>query len=198
MTQATSEAQDQQSIGYFKTTESTETEKFLKFLYSKNNLPEIEVNLAIEKIEKYLKNIIPPEKSKEDPVVILKNPKPLKEHYKLLQQWEGVILEVHKDYFSSKLRDMTGNAPGEEAEIAFDEISEVDLDLVKPGAFFYWSIGRHTSKSGQQTRSSLIIFRRLPAWTDKEIERANKRSEEISAKLGWGIDASDTKAQSKG
>ncbi len=185
-------------MGYSKTAEPFRTDPSLNYYYSKNNSPEEKVKSAIEKIEESLKNIVLPEKPQEDPVVILKNIEPLKEKYRLLQQWEGVILEVHEDSFISQLRDKSGNAPDEEAEIDFDEISERDMYLIKPGAFFYWNIGYHESKSGQRTRSSLIIFRRVPAWSEKEIERARKRSDNICEKLGWGMNASDTQEQSEG
>ncbi len=204
MTRATAGFKNQQLSGSSKTTEHR-TEQFLKYFYSQNNSPEKEVRSAIEKIEANLKNddesatrIVLPEKPKEAPVMILKNPEPLKEKYRLLQQWMGTILEVHKDYFISQLHDMSGNTPDEEAEIDFDEISERDMYLIKPGAFFYWNIGYHESKSGQRTRSSLIIFRRLPAWTEKEIERSRKKSEDICVKLGWGMDASNHQKQSNG
>ncbi len=166
---------------------------FIKPLYSKEISPEEKVKLAIQKIEEDIKQItILPESPIEERVVILRKPEPFKDNYILLQQWEGVVLEVHEDYFTSQLHELSGNSPDETAEIPLDEISDVDLNLITPGAFFYWNIGYYVNKSGQRTRSSMIRFRRLPAWSKNELERSKKAAEEISKKLRWGTDVSNS------
>ena len=102
-----------------------------------------------------------------------------------LQKWEGVVLEVLSDSFLTRLVDLTRTGPDEEAEFPLDEISEEDRPLIRPGAIFYWNIGYHNSYSGQRTRTSIIRFRRLPAWTREEIEAAKQEAERLGQSIGW-------------
>lgn len=102
-----------------------------------------------------------------------------------LQKWEGVVLEVLSDSFLVRLVDLTCTGPDEEAEFPWYEVSEEDRPLVRPGAVFYWNIGYHNSYSGQRTRTSIIRFRRLPAWTGEEIEAAKKEAERLGESIGW-------------
>jgi hypothetical protein len=102
-----------------------------------------------------------------------------------LQKWEGVVLEVRSDSFLTRLVDLTLPGPDEEAEFSLDEVSEEDRPLIRPGAIFYWNIGYHTSYSGQRTRTSLIRFRRLPAWTREELEAAKREAERLGKSIGW-------------
>jgi hypothetical protein len=102
-----------------------------------------------------------------------------------LQEWEGIVTEVRNDAFLARLIDLTHRGADEEAEFPNDEVSEEDKPLVRPGAIFYWHIGYHTSYSGQRTRVSVIRFRRLPAWTQREIDAAKQEAERIGKALGW-------------
>jgi hypothetical protein len=102
-----------------------------------------------------------------------------------LQKWEGVVLAVLSDSFLARLVDLTRTGPDEEAEFPLDEVSEEDRPLIRPGAIFYWNIGYHNSYSGQRTRTSIIRFRRLPAWTREEIEAATREAERLGKSIGW-------------
>lgn len=101
-----------------------------------------------------------------------------------LQKWEGHVVSVSEADFTATLVDLT--QPGVEEEVVLDlsEVSEDDVPLVQPGAVFYWSVGYRVEQSGERSRSSVIWFRRLPAWTDKDIERARERASGLKAKLG--------------
>ena len=101
-----------------------------------------------------------------------------------LQRWEGVVLEAGPDRFIARLVDKTSSNADEEAEFRLDEISRSDLELVMPGAVFYWSIGYLDRPSGQRHRQSVITFRRLPAWTDRQLEDARKRAEKLGERFG--------------
>lgn len=102
-----------------------------------------------------------------------------------LQKWEGVVLEVLSDSFLARLVDLTRTGLDEEAEFPVNEVSEEDRPLIRPGAIFYWNIGYHNSYSGQRTRTSIIRFRRLPAWTREEIEAAKREAERLGESIGW-------------
>jgi hypothetical protein len=93
----------------------------------------------------------------------------------VLAEWEGSVLEVGADGILAGLVPIRGLGNDEEAqgEIPWDEIADGDRDLVQPGALFRLSVGYEIS-SGTRTRFSRVIFRRLPAWTAKELESADE------------------------
>jgi len=106
----------------------------------------------------------------------------------ILQKWEGTVIEIDKskDECRAHLKDLINpENPDEEITFSIEEISESDIDLVKPGAIFYLYIGYEKRPNGQRLRISEIRFRRLPAWTEKEIEEAKKEAEELGELFGW-------------
>ena len=121
----------------------------------------------------------------EPPTVWLRTPKPTLDFLLALQKWEGTVLSKGRDSFHARLVDRNRVGPDEEAEILLDEVSEDDLPLVAPGAVFYWSIGYHTGTNRQKKRVSIIRFRRLPAWTEKELQQANEQADRLRDSLGW-------------
>lgn len=88
-----------------------------------------------------------------------------------LQKWEGYVLELHEEYFIARITDMSDEHDDEEIEVMLTEISEDDRGLICPGAIFYWHIGYETER-GTVKRSSIIRFRRMPRWTESDIEKA--------------------------
>lgn len=112
-------------------------------------------------------------------------PEPVKsgDRFRLLQKFEAVVVERLEDSFIARFSDPSRDGIEEEAEIAFDEISESDLPLVQPGAVFYWSIGYERKSFGQVSRVSLIRFRRLPPLTEEEVEGARIRASMLRASL---------------
>ena len=59
-----------------------------------------------------------------------------------------------------------------------------DLDLLEPGAVFYWNIGYRDRPSGRE-RISTIRFRRLPVWTADELKVADQEAARVREKIGW-------------
>lgn len=103
-----------------------------------------------------------------------------------LQKWEGAVLDVGAETFTARLVDLTGDRPEEDVELEKVELSDFDLDLLEPGAIFYWTIGyRRQLPRGARSRESVIRFRRLPAWSHFELAAARKRAEEARRELGW-------------
>jgi hypothetical protein len=91
---------------------------------------------------------------------------------KTKQLFEGTVIEVQKNGFTATLSDKTNPTyPDEEGVFENTEISEEDQPLVRPGSSFYWVIGHETSVGGQTTNVSRILFRRLPAWTSRKLEK---------------------------
>lgn len=103
----------------------------------------------------------------------------------VVQKWEGAVTAVEGDFFIARLTDLTAGAAQEEVELPLEEVSDDDRSLVESGAVFYWSIGYDVARGGQRTRASRIRFRRLPAWTAKELGEAKERAKKLKEDLGW-------------
>lgn len=105
-----------------------------------------------------------------------------------LAHWEGVVDEVNGETFRCRLIPLGTPAP-EAAEIEFtqfslDELSsEDDRALVKPGAVFYWTIGKGRNAAGTLTNVSLVRLRRLPGSTTQH-QRAEREAEDLLTALG--------------
>ena len=120
-------------------------------------------------------------------IVRVPYPSPPPSRFELLQQWEGEVRQIEADEFTAVIRDLTNPcSPEEEITLPKDEISSGDIGLVQPGAIFYWIIGYRISPDGQKTRTSDLRFRRLPAWSAKEINRATDHTYEFKRMLGIG------------
>lgn len=113
--------------------------------------------------------------------------KPIKTQSKFiaLQKWEGFVLDVGEETFTARLVDLKNRGIEEEAEIYITEITEEDYPLLKPGAVFYWSIGHFDHYSGQRFNTGMIRFRRLPGFSRREIDLAQKKAQEIRQLFGW-------------
>ena len=109
----------------------------------------------------------------------------LPDSFKLLQLWEGRVIRVSEDNVVALISDETDrNQPEEEVVLDIEEFEPDDLSLLKPGAVFYWSIGYAELRGRPRTRSSRIRLRRLPGWTDAEIQRAKKEGARLAQIFG--------------
>lgn len=102
----------------------------------------------------------------------------------VLQKWEGQVLTADASTFTAKLLDLTQGATEEIAEFDLEEVNDDDHELVGPGAVFYWSIGYRVEPSGERSRSSVMRFRRLPAWSENDVAAAKERAAELRRRLG--------------
>ena len=104
------------------------------------------------------------------------------EKFSVLQDWEGVVERVGAEVFSATLRDRTQNESyaTEAAELPIADVSDDDRELLRPGAIFYLTVGRVTRASGRQDRVGRLVFRRLPAWTESTLRRAEERAARLS------------------
>jgi hypothetical protein len=101
------------------------------------------------------------------------------------QSWEGMVLEILEDSFRARLVDIENADQQEETEILKTAVTdEDDLKLLVPGAIFFWTIG-HRVEGRRSEQVSLIQFRRLPIWTEKEIQEAKREAMEFKKRLGW-------------
>jgi len=123
------------------------------------------------------------ESERRQPVTAITKTEPINHNFICLQKWEGTVIEVQKNIIIARLMDLIKPDEYNQAEIPIEEISYQDKELVTPGAVFYWNIGYYDSKVGQRKRESTIRFRRLPAWNQKDIERAKDSTEKLLQNL---------------
>jgi hypothetical protein len=95
------------------------------------------------------------------------------------QEWVGRVDAVGEEYFSATLIDMMGWSDSDEgAHISWQLVSDHDVELVQPGALFYWVIGYRISPTERRGESRLI-FRRSRPWTPSEERRAKAEAETL-------------------
>ncbi|MGO9137250.1 MAG: hypothetical protein ACLP9S_04615 [Syntrophales bacterium] len=116
-----------------------------------------------------------------------KLPKPREVHYSfsVLQEWEGYVVSISNETFTARLVDVTRNCTIEDEETDFplDDLKDADRKKICPGASFRWIIGYRRSPGGTKDRSSRIVFRNLPAWTGKELEKNRRDAAEWASEL---------------
>lgn len=119
--------------------------------------------------------------------------------FKVLQAFEGTVTCVSGDECWVQIRDITSDEYiVEESSFSLAEISQCDLELVKPGAVFYWSIGYEDSLDGQRKRASGIRFQRIPFWTEEELKKVREESERLSKSIGWTTSPSQNGIRGEG
>lgn len=107
------------------------------------------------------------------------------QRFQAIQSWEGFVVDVNtrKGTFQARLVDLQkdGNPSEEMAELPLSDVDYDDVELVRPGAIFRWMIGYIKKTHEPKTHQSMIIFRRLPAWTKSDFDRANEFAEKLAS-----------------
>jgi hypothetical protein len=106
-----------------------------------------------------------------------------REFFVALQRWEGYVESVAEETFLARLVDLAGQLPEEVAEFFLSDVSDGDRGLLQPGAVFYWSVGYRLSSTRRRSKVSLLRFRRLPRWSDRDIERVRVETERMLESL---------------
>jgi len=95
-----------------------------------------------------------------------------------IQIWEGVVIGRDENTMEVRLVDKSGNSPDHAARIDLEWVTEQDLDLVKPGSVFYFTLFKTTS-SGTIRNSQELRFRRVPNWSESQIQAAHELSKHL-------------------
>jgi hypothetical protein len=107
------------------------------------------------------------------------------EYFIPLQKWEGTVIKVNENTFFARLIDLTDrDGPDEEGEFSKDEVSKIDLELLSPGAIFYWTIGYLDRSSGRK-RESILRFRRKPIFVKKHFDKAKDEARKLRDFIEW-------------
>ena len=101
------------------------------------------------------------------------------------QEWEGYVTQVMGDEFLAHLIDLSAADIEEEAVFSIEDVSSIHKELVKEGAIFRWSIGYERVRGGTKRKVSSIVFRRLPAWSKKDISKSLSEVESFQANIIW-------------
>ncbi len=97
----------------------------------------------------------------------------------LRQRFSGIVLEVTNNHWVAELDDLDQpDYPTEVMDFAYDEVSEVDMPLIQPGAMFYYYIGTEETDFVARRSFEKITFRRLPVWTKAEINAAKQGADD--------------------
>ena len=102
--------------------------------------------------------------------------------FKSLESWDGRVVEIdaaNRKFIAIVVSDRHSETR-ETAEFTFDEISDDDQSLVKPGAMFYWSVGYQINEFGGRMTTSVLRFKRIRHWTRKELDIAKARAADYS------------------
>ncbi|GBE09144.1 hypothetical protein BMS3Abin11_02275 [bacterium BMS3Abin11] len=100
------------------------------------------------------------------------------------QKFSGFVTEVDHESkeFSARITDVTHpKNPEEQVTLSFDEIQEVDQNQLEKGDSFVWYIGYVQGQMISREGFSKIHFRRLPVWSQQEIDTASSQAEELAS-----------------
>ena len=150
---------------------------------SKNYLPDYQIpdRLAIPTIENSATHednsglTASGKKTPDVPVKLVSFLYPLKGNFKMLQQWEGRVVEAGGSEFTAIITDKT-NPDVEDQLVTVDteDITPNEVSLIEPGAVFYWSIGFFDYPGRGRSRESRIRFRRLMGPSKSDIARSEQ------------------------
>lgn len=102
----------------------------------------------------------------------------------VLNHWEGIVTRIEGDSFFATLTDIFDPSNQElGAEFPTAEVSEIDKDLLAEGAAFRWIIGRRKRSHGTEELVSKIVFRRLPRWTPRQLDRVKTKAQQLAARI---------------
>ena len=99
-----------------------------------------------------------------------------KKYSKKIQSWKGIVLSRNTQSFKAKLYDLNAGGTYEVGEFENEDVSPDDLDLLRDGAIFYWSVG-HYMENGQSVKRSDIRFQRLITLDIDEFEETKRNIE---------------------
>jgi hypothetical protein len=105
--------------------------------------------------------------------------------FRALHQFEGTVLEIGEEDFVARTRDLTTPLyADEQVNLPLDDVPPSDRELLKVGAVFYWLIGYEENDEGSRKRTSVLRFRRLPAWSGRAVARVNAAAEDLMRRFG--------------
>ena len=101
-----------------------------------------------------------------------------------LQVWEGTVVDVDRAACVMRvlLDAKIGQMPRHTGEIDLEWISEQDQDLVRPGAVFYLTLVKRTTR-GSIENSQELRFRRRPSWSAAQLKQIDEDAVMLLTKM---------------
>ncbi len=101
-----------------------------------------------------------------------------------LQIWEGTVLEIDRAVGAMDvvLDAKIGQMPRHTAQIDLEWVSEQDQELVRPGAVFYLTLFKRTTR-GSVENSQELRFRRRPSWTAAQLRQVDEDAAMLLSKM---------------
>ena len=111
---------------------------------------------------------------------------PRESYFSPEQEWEGYVTLVGEGIFTARLLDLTtgDDVEEEEADFSIASLSDDNKTLLRVGGIFRWAIGFQRTIDGAKRHASIIVFRRIPAWTTRDFEQAALEAEDL-LKIEW-------------
>lgn len=100
------------------------------------------------------------------------------------QDWVGYVTEIQQEIFSAKLFDIYDDTTYEIAEFEISDVSKDDIELLKIGAIFYWSVG-HATFNGQVKKQSFIKFKRVKSISAERFDEINDNADKLFKEIKW-------------
>ena len=106
-------------------------------------------------------------------------------------EWEGHVESIGEDDFVVVMSNVRSKStlPTDQAVFSKDDISEHQRPLLREGAIVRWIIGRERLPSGQIRKIAELYFRRLPAHTADDYNRAFHKAQSLLEEVLWDDEA---------
>jgi hypothetical protein len=97
----------------------------------------------------------------------------------VVAEWDGFVTHIDDATFEARLTGLRGvgvAGEAEEATIPKSEIRAADESLVSIGAMFRLCISYEKTPAGERRKYSTVVFRRLPAYRQTDLDGAHERT----------------------
>lgn len=105
-----------------------------------------------------------------------------------LAEWSGCVTSIQEEgaFFTATLNGVKGigvKGQEEDASIPITDVAPWDRELLREGNFFRLCVIQGFDVSGDPIRSTKVVFRRMPAYRQQDLDRALVRGRELAGRL---------------
>ena len=105
-----------------------------------------------------------------------------------LAEWSGCVTSIQEEggFFTATLNGIKGisvNGQEEDANIPISDVAPWDRELLREGNYFRLCVIQGFDASGDPIRSTKVVFRRLPAYRQQDLDQALERGRELAGRL---------------
>lgn len=105
-----------------------------------------------------------------------------------LAEWDGCVTEIQNEgrFFSATLNGIKGmgvKGQEEDALIPISDVAEWDKELLCAGNYFRLCVMQGVDQSGEPIRYTKVVFRRMPAYRQQDLDDALVRGSQLARGL---------------